>query len=130
METVQQTIRVVDILNNLVEAWDVGSKYDYDNDEDFIKDIIKMKCKDPGFLVLCDMIQEQGMQTPISIDTRADGGLFLGNGHHRFVAAILLCLDEIPFTPYDYKSYGDENGEPFSTYSIVNGQDHGFIVDV
>jgi len=41
-------------------------------------------------------IQELGFCVPIVIVVNEDHTFMLGNGHHRLVAAILLCLNEIP----------------------------------
>lgn len=74
---------------------------------------------------LINTITKNGFRVPIVLVkeyvpyfTQSPRGLTLGNGHHRMVAAILMCLDEIPV----YWSEGDEYmcGHTSDTESILD----------
>ena len=97
-------IKVADILAKAVGSSDFGT---FPNDEDgrarFWLKIIYSKASDSGFGRLVDSMLERGfdVRAPIGWD-----GEYINEGHHRLVAAILLCMNEIPVTPY-----GRDTGE-------------------
>lgn len=86
------------IMKNIYRYIDSGT----DNVADFF-----YKTWDKNFLFLLHNISTKGFRVPVCIDTdyygRGDGLLTFGNGHHRFLAAIFLFLEEIPV----YWSSGD-----------------------
>lgn len=59
--------------------------------------VIHSKSSDSGFGHLVDAILENGFDPSWPIGYRPDEGEIY-EGHHRIVAAILLGLDEIPYT--------------------------------
>lgn len=57
--------------------------------------VLAAKVSHDHFDWLADKIMQEGFTTPIVLSPAGDG-YELGNGHHRFCAAILLGLDEVP----------------------------------
>lgn len=73
-----------------VDGFDNGDGIDY-------QWMIDEKGNDYGFGTLVGNIMEDGFRVPIVLDIAYSGQFVThGNGHHRFVAALLLCLDKIP----------------------------------
>jgi hypothetical protein len=91
-------VKVLDIFRNAVDSCDFGS-FPTDPDERAEKwlYIIRSKAKDSGFGRLVDAILENGFDPDSPIGWNEGS---IEEGHHRLVAAILLCLDEIPTTPF------------------------------
>lgn len=58
---------------------------------------------------LVSSIQERGVLYPVGIETNRDGEYYLGNGHHRTVAALLLALDNIPVYISEFEDGGAIN---------------------
>lgn len=58
--------------------------------------MINKKTRDSSFWQLCDVIPREGFRYPICIQVMPDQSWRMGNGHHRFIAALFLVLDEIP----------------------------------
>ncbi len=65
--------------------------------------IIQEKSEDTGFLHLLFKIQEEGWLSAIGWRDR-----YITEGHHRLVAAILLCEDLIPTTEYGTSLYSKD----------------------
>lgn len=70
---------------------------DYLSVDEFWTDMLMTKCSDTGFGKLVDSIIEHGFKPEGAIGW---DDCIITEGHHRLAAAILLCLDEIPTTPY------------------------------
>jgi hypothetical protein len=86
-----ETVSVPWILDHLTDAVDVPNY-----DEYFIVRLVISKL-DFALCQLIDCVLDQGLTVPIALCwDRKNDKLILGNGHHRFVLALLLCLDEIP----------------------------------
>lgn len=79
-------------------------------------DLIEWKSTDGGFHRLVDSIIENGLMSaaPIGIEYIEDDyygeGLYINEGHHRLVAAILLGLDEVWIAPR--AAWGESPGVP------------------
>lgn len=58
--------------------------------------VIRRKVIDLQMPALLDAIQAEGFTAPIGIVRPPRGPWLQHNGHHRIVAAILLCMDEVP----------------------------------
>lgn len=89
-------IPVVEIMQRLKYSVDCGGCWSGERRE-LLSQILERKC-DPRLDGLVDAILDNGFTTPICIvlqDWDNDSWM-LGNGHHRFTAAILLCLESIP----------------------------------
>jgi len=112
------------------------------SDEDrtyFLARMIEVKANDSSFLHLVDSLVSEGWTSAIAWDP---GRKYLGNGHHRLVAAILLGMDSVPTTPQGScwsRSRGeilwsdtDEDDEYGESDEIVAWHDTGrwFGVDV
>jgi hypothetical protein len=83
----------------------------WERSENLIRYIVATKA-DYSLCALIDCVMEDGMNIPIALKLKPIGpfvrlgrfarpgwrwsGLAIGNGHHRLVLAILLCLDEMP----------------------------------
>jgi len=61
----------------------------------YFRRLISYKSQDPCFGELVESILENGWTSAIGWDPERK---YVGNGHHRLVAAILLCEDYIPTT--------------------------------
>lgn len=109
-----KTISIEYILKNITETLDYGHVDDYSGNSDddrrtnMLTEIIMQKSSDTGFGHLIESILERGFCSAIALSI--DNGVYIGEGHHRFVAAILLGMDEIPYSTYgeDYWISDDE----------------------
>lgn len=96
-EVVMTPVR--DILANVKGSCDFGPVIDYPGDDmderrtNFWIEVITSKASDTGFGHLVESILEHGFD-PTAPAGWLDGRI--NEGHHRIVAAILLCMDEIP----------------------------------
>jgi len=99
------------ILAEVKESCDVG---DLDEPEEWFA-MMANKARDNSFGQLLQAIQKDGFLDPIHIRYETDylgkSHAYLGNGHHRLTAAILLGLDEIPVTPkrFDMRNSADSS---------------------
>jgi hypothetical protein len=77
-------------------------------------DMMLYKSWDACFAPLVHDIMDNGIMNPVCIVNRSDGFIF-GNGHHRLVAAILLCMDTIPvyWSDEDYMCSEYTDSEPW-----------------
>jgi hypothetical protein len=107
-------VSITRILKETTHSVDFGGVDDsYDGDSTaFWQDIIATKSADTGFGHLVDSILEHGFDPDGAIGWEGDcshyvdgGGAAINEGHHRLVAAILLCMDEVPTTPYGGQSF-------------------------
>jgi hypothetical protein len=106
-------VSITRILKETTHSVDFGGVEDsYDGDSTaFWQDIIATKSADTGFGHLVDSILEHGFDPDGAIgwvecdSYYDDGGAAINEGHHRLVAAILLCMDEVPTTPYGGQSF-------------------------
>lgn len=71
---------------------------------DNLFDLFHEKVTDYSFGSLVESILDNGFTTPICVQALY-GRFVQGNGHHRFAAAILMCLDEIPVYFTDSSDY-------------------------
>lgn len=95
--------------------------------------MVERKGTDYQMPAVINALYTKGFRVPIVMYRTASGELYHGNGHHRFVAALLLGLDEIPvFWPADndYMSTEvseldedefnvDDSGEFEGVYSLI-----------
>lgn len=103
-------VPVEEILQSVNDSADMGMILGYDTPEyrewverdfeisdetrtAFLQRMIAQKAADPNFLALVYSIMDNGWTSAIS--WRPEEG-YLGNGHHRLAAAILLCEDFVP----------------------------------
>lgn len=84
---------ISDILNTVTESSDFP---EFDGTSSMWAYLMASKCGDSYTPILAEKILAEGFTTPICIYRNRLGGYGLGNGHHRFVCAFLLGLDEIP----------------------------------
>jgi hypothetical protein len=108
-------VPVTEILQNVTYSCDfdyISTYIDSYGEEDgylyFWNEVISTKASDSGFGYLVESIIENGFNPKGAIGYDRHTGE-INEGHHRLVAAILLCLDEVPVTPYGECWY--ENGE-------------------
>ena len=89
-------VPVVEIMQRLKYSVDCGGCWSGER-RDLLSQILERKC-DPSLEGLVDAILDKGFTTPICIVLQDwdDNSWMMGNGHHRFTAAILLCLESIP----------------------------------
>lgn len=90
---------IIEILRTVEYSVDFGSVYDYPGDDideqrtNFWRDVITLKSADTGFGHLVDSILEEGFHgSAVGWDTDCHE---ITEGHHRLVAAILLCMDTV-----------------------------------
>lgn len=93
---------VASILNCVTESADFP---EFDGSASSWAYLIASKSGDLYTPVLAQKIIDEGFTTPICIYRNSYGGYGLGNGHHRFVCALLLGLDEIPVLYTDTDEY-------------------------
>jgi hypothetical protein len=93
---------ITEILQTVTVSCDFGEVSDYEGETlddkrtNFWIDVIRVKSGDSGFGHLIDSILEEGFHG----SAVGWNECYISEGHHRIVAAILLCLDEIPTLPY------------------------------
>ena len=87
-----RNIRVATILRNCEHSYDFQDNIDWER-------VIENKSSNPHFSRLVDDIIENGIKEPIMYNVTTKT---IGNGHHRFVAAILLGLDTVPTTGVEW----------------------------
>lgn len=108
-----ETVSVEWLLKNLEHAADLGSL----DDENALSNLVEYKC-DYRLARALPAVLEDGFLIPIAISQSVSYGISLGNGHHRFVAAILICAPEILV----YWSYDD--GLSVEDFENTTGDDH------
>lgn len=84
------------ILRNAIDSCDFGPPFDGDV-VSWWQAIISDKAGDSGFGHLVDSILKNGWRKDSAIGF---DGEYINEGHHRLVAAILLCLDEVPVSAW------------------------------
>ena len=98
-----EMMKVSDILKNVTSSSDFKSIIHFEGDTldemrtEFWKHVIEYKSGDSGFIRLVESILENGWAEGSAIGWQ---GGYLCEGHHRLVAAILLCMDEVPVSAY------------------------------
>jgi len=99
---------------------------DYDDFE--LDYMVRDKSSDTGFGHLVESILKHGFLDRGAIGFRhyGDEG-YISEGHHRFAAAILLCLDKVPIA-YHGKDWR-ENGSKVLTAHSNNEQPYGILVE-
>ena len=94
-------VKVLDLIKYAHDSVDFGDVDIDDNNAHtgWWQEIIRVKSADTGFGALVNAILQNGFdpESPVGWDPE-DGTIT--EGHHRIVAAILLCLDEIPYSRY------------------------------
>lgn len=121
---------VAEILRDIRSSCDFGDATDWDVDGDntaLIKEIISVKAADAGFMFLVDSILKYGFQEEGAIGW---DGVRLGNGHHRFVAAVLLGFDKMPTTTGWGYEWDDSPYEAGYTHGSRTGEYNGLEVEV
>lgn len=91
------------ILKHLVYSCDFGGPGDYASPVHFWSVMIETKALDAGFLRMVESLEVNGWKSAINgqIEDYGHGPEFsLTDGHHRLVAALLLCWDVVPV--YDF----------------------------
>lgn len=90
------------VLKMTTHSTDIGSPEAYDSLTHFWGMMIESKALDAGFLRVVESLQEHGWMSAINVQWwPEDGELNIIDGHHRLVAAILLCMDEIPMWDWE-----------------------------
>lgn len=84
------------IMKKLSQSVDRHSFSEEEWDDEVWPRLMRDKTGDTSFWRLCDTIPEEGFRVPICIQILPSGGWRIGNGHHRLMAAVFLCLDTIP----------------------------------
>lgn len=84
------------LLRNTVESCDYGAIEEYGSPEAFWSEVFT-KAQDTGFGHLIESILERGFLATGAIGW-VDG--LITEGHHRLIAAILLCMDTVPISGY------------------------------
>lgn len=83
--------------------------------------MVSYKGSDSSFGPLVGAIFDQGFRVPIVLCLNYRGkNITLGNGHHRMVAAILMCIDQIPVYWSDCEVYKDYMCVDHSTDETCN----------
>lgn len=122
-------VKVTEILKNLYRSCDFGDFDEYTHDGDntpLIQAIIQGKASDSGFMHLVESIMEHGFREEGAIGW---DGEELQNGHHRFVAAVLLCLDEVPTVEFWGTEWDDCPSTPATcAHYSRDGEDYGIEV--
>lgn len=96
----REVTSVTHIMQTIVNSCDFGGIKGYPGETDddkrtaLLQEMVRVKSSDSGFGHLIDSILENGWDEDSLVGWDDDG--YMNEGHHRFVAAILLCLDEIP----------------------------------
>lgn len=114
------------ILKNLVYSVD----FDDMRHPNAIACMVEEKASDEGFGNLVESIMENGHLEGGPIGLEWDdhyGGIYINEGHHRLVAAILLCLDEVWASPYSRDTL--VNGRDISGFFADNGDRNPIYVD-
>lgn len=97
------TITVVELMKQTRDSVDLGEAPDPDlypdDSAEWWEGLIRVKASDTGFGHLVESILENGFDHNSPIGFNPIHGI-ITEGHHRIVAAILLCLDEIPYSQY------------------------------
>lgn len=83
-------VKVTDILQNTTDTldWFLVSE-----PSEWLR-MIREKSMDSQFATIIRLIETEGFTDPIGI-VKNDGAWYLGNGHHRLAAAILMGLDKV-----------------------------------
>lgn len=113
-------VSVSTILKDCTDSVDFGSvPEDPDANARWWQRVIQSKASDLGFSTLVNAILEFGFdpRSPVGWTGRE-----ITEGHHRIVAAILLGLDEIPYT-----RFGGGNGAICAHNCNCNGESDGGI---
>lgn len=71
---------------------------------------LQRKREDKHYDSLVKSIQEEGLKTPVFIETGNGEDRYLGNGHHRLAALIDLGYTHIPYTEEFSIGWGLEDG--------------------
>lgn len=93
------------LLKNVTYSYDFGSPDGYPSNLHFWSDMIESKALDAGFLRVVESLQTHGWMSPINVELGHydDPDISLVDGHHRLVAAILLCMDMVPLWDWGLK---------------------------
>lgn len=92
------------VLNNTTHSADIGSPEGYESMTHFWATLIESKALDAGFLRVVESLQKHGWKSAINVEWFPDEDepeLNIIDGHHRLVAAILLCEEEIPLWDWE-----------------------------
>lgn len=97
--------------------------------EDFtIAEMVKDKARDTGFGHLVESIMKNGFleDGPIGFDATDN---YITEGHHRFTAAILLCLSEVPVSMWGSNIMSKT--DPYSTLVCAHeNEDDEYPIEV
>ena len=85
------------ILRNAESSCDFGDVDQYADETHFWTYLVENKARDTGFGHLVEAILEEGWQQGSAIGFDGD---CITEGHHRLAAAILLCIEEVPISPW------------------------------
>lgn len=89
-ETVEVSVEW--LMKNAVDSVDFGYGFS-------LTEMLETKTYDTGFGHLVESIMEHGFRRDCPIGFDPDDGM-ITEGHHRFCAAILLCLDTVYISMY------------------------------
>lgn len=105
-------VKVTDLMKSVTGSCDYGYISYYADEMDWWHDVFS-KTLDTGFGHLVESIMRRGFLEDGAIGFDSEGNIT--EGHHRFCAAILLCLDKVPICAYS-RSMPDEDGGYFSAH--------------
>lgn len=128
-------VSIETLLKHLTYSGDFGdlSGYLYDSVE-FWGTMIESKALDRNFEEIVESLQTFGWGAPLNMEFYDEGEdegpeFHIHDGHHRLVAAILLCMDEVPYWNWSMGGTAPrKNGCPMVTARY--GHDDGLLVEV
>jgi hypothetical protein len=122
------------LLNNLTYSDDFGDVSGYESRAHFWGTMMESKALDGGFLDIVDSIMTHGWREALTaiIHDYGDGPeAHISNGHHRLVAAILLCEEEVPLWNHSQPGKMRADGCPTArTRFGIGYDDTGILLEV
>lgn len=118
-----ERISVLELIRDTHSSCDFGEASSYDSEYDFWSEVLTRKAWDTGFGHLVESLLTQGWDenSAIGLYQIAPGEWRITEGHHRIVAAILLGMEEIPYSPYGKNSLGEGPAANFGKKVCAHG---------
>lgn len=114
------------MMKHTTYSCDFGDVSGYQSNVHFWATMIEGKALDAGFLRVVESLQTHGWMRPLNVEMQDYGEGYEINiidGHHRLVAAILLCMDEIPLWEWAIVQPGKQRALP-GCPTIYTHHDH------
>lgn len=121
------------ILKNTTYSCDFGDPTGYPSTAHFWATMIEGKALDAGFMRVVESLQTLGWRAPMHVEIEDYGmgpELTINDGHHRLVAAILLCMDEAPLYNYCWKGKRRLNNCPDILTDCDDTDEYSLFVEV